>query len=94
MMVYVPDGMGSPQGFNNTDPMLSLAKEIVKRDKIERKKKQKDDEKKEAKNKPKLFTLLETTGILMLSSIPVTLAQLWLLNYTQQVLSATFNVPH
>jgi len=77
----------------NTDnpEVVRLAKAILKEHKAERKKKVEDDKKKEAKSKPPTFTLLETWGIVLLCSIPVTVGQLWLLSYIHNYLNTIFN---
>lgn len=69
---------------------LRLAKEIIKREKVERRKKKADEKKKELKNRPFKFSFLETTGLILLGSIPVTLCQLWLLQTINHALSTAF----
>lgn len=72
---------------------VQLAKEILKQHKADKKRKVFEEKKKAEKNKPMAFSFLETTGLILFCSIPITLMQLWLLGYAQQTLSQAF-APH
>lgn len=74
--------------------VVRLAKAIVKEHKAEKKRKVEEDKKKSEKSKPQTFTLVETWGMILFFSIPVTLGQLWLLNQAHNYLNTIFNVPH
>lgn len=92
--VTLPFGMmGSPPQASNNDDVVKMAKNIIKEHKAERKKKIEDEKKKEAKSKPKTFTFLETVGMVMVSSIPLCMLQLWLLGNVQIYLSTILNAP-
>lgn len=84
--VYMP-------GADNNDA-VQLAKQVLKMHKAEKKKKADDEKKKEAKNKPRVFSFLETTGLVLLGSIPITIAQLWLLSYAQTMMNNLLNGAH
>ena len=80
--------------MGGTDEAVKMAKAILKEHKAEKRKKIEDEKKKEAKGKPRTFTLLEIWGIMLLGSIPLTLMQISLLNQVQIYLSTIFNAPH
>lgn len=94
-MIYVPDGLGGMGMQYNQDPeTLRMAKAIIKEHKAEKKRKAEEEKKKEAKSKPRVFSFLETTGLVLLGSIPVTIAQLALLNYAQTMMNTLLNGTH
>lgn len=101
MYVFVPDSPQMPYPGMMGQPIppsedVRIAKEIIKRDKADRKKKKRDDEERKNKSKPRTFTFLETTAILLFFSIPVTFAQKALFIYGQAYLSGLITpiAPH
>ena len=71
-MPYPPSSAGS----NAESEALKVAKAIIKKDKADKKAKAEKDKKEADSKKPKMFTLLEVTGIVALMSIPLTMLQL------------------
>lgn len=93
MWIQVPDSqpMGGPIMGSVDNSAVVMAKSILKEYKANRKKTKEEDAKKAAKNKPQTFTLLESSGMILLFSIPVTLCQLWALEYVQKALNAALH---
>jgi hypothetical protein len=76
------------------DEAITLAKQVIKAHKAEKKRKAAEDKKKDDKSKPRLFTFMELTGAVFLFSIPVVLCQLALINYANHWMQTIFNAPH
>lgn len=62
---------------------VQLAREIIKREKADRKAEKRKEEK---KSKATTFGILEMWGVLMLASIPTVLCQIWALDIAKEVL--------
>lgn len=83
-IIYLPDDL-EKLGKKEEDPFRAFVKWYMKKQKHEQKVKEK-------KSKPQTVSLGAMTSMIMLLSIPITLGQIWLLDFVKEILKNGF--PH